>query len=137
MCLYPRLMYNPKYKANKKNGGIIPPVSDMRTLYVPVGCGMCIECRKQNARNWQLRLAEDIKEHKNGKFITLTFSNEGFKKIWEDDIEYERKIIKRKNKPKKQRKPLSELKGYDLDNGIATRAVRYFLERWRKEHKKA
>ena len=110
MCLYPRLLYNPKYKANKKNGGSIPPVSDMRTLYVPVGCGMCIECRKQNARNWQLRLAEDIKEHKNGKFITLTFSNEGFKKIWEDDLEYERKIIKRKNKPKKTTKTIKRTK---------------------------
>lgn len=29
------------------------------------------------------------------------------------------------------------MKGYDLDNGIVTRAVRYFLERWRKENKKS
>ena len=137
MCLYPRLLYNPKYKANKKNGGCIPPVNDQRTLYVPVGCGVCIECRKQNARQWQLRLYEDIKEHKNGKFITLTFSDEGFRKVWEDDIKYEVKLKKSKKKPKKPRKPLTELKGYDLDNGIATRAMRYFLERWRKEHKKS
>ena len=107
MCLYPRLMYNPKYKANKKNGGCIPPVNDQRTLYVPIGCGVCIECRKQNARNWQLRLYEDIKEHKNGKFVTLTFSNDGFRKVWEDDIEYEEKLAKKKVNPKKQRTPLS------------------------------
>ena len=43
-------MYNPKYKANKKNGGNIPPVIDQRTIYVPIGCGVCIECRKQNHR---------------------------------------------------------------------------------------
>ena len=137
MCLYPRLMYNPKYKANKKNGGSIPPVKDQRTIYVPIGCRVCIECRKQNARQWQVRLHEDIKKHKNGKFITLTFSDKGFKKIWEDDLEYEKKLEKQKNKPKKPRKPLSECKGYDLDNAIATRAMRYFLERWRKKHKKS
>lgn len=137
MCLYPRLMYNPKYKANKKNGGEIPPIKDQRTTYVPVGCGVCIECKRQNARQWQLRLAEDIKEHTNGKFITLTFSDEGIKKIWDDDIKYEECLKRKKTKPKKQRKPIAELRGYDLDNGIATRAVRFFLERWRKEHKKS
>ena len=91
MCLYPRLMYNPKYKANKKNGGSIPPVKDQRTIYVPIGCGVCIECRKQNARQWQVRLHEDIKKRTNGKFITLTFSDKGFKKILEDDLEYEKR----------------------------------------------
>ena len=32
------------------------------------------------------------KKHTNGKFITLTFSDKGFKKIWEDDLEYEKKL---------------------------------------------
>ena len=32
---------------------------------------------------------------------------------------------------------MKELKGYDLDNAIATRAVRLFLERWRKKYKKS
>ena len=35
MCLYPRLIKNRKYIANKKNGGNIPPVSDLRVLMVP------------------------------------------------------------------------------------------------------
>ena len=39
MCLYPKLIKNRKYIANKKNGGNIPPVSDSRVLMVPVGCG--------------------------------------------------------------------------------------------------
>ena len=29
-----------------------------------------------------------------------------------------------------------KLKGYNLDNAIATEAVKHFLENWRKEHKK-
>lgn len=63
MCLYPRLIENKKYRANAKNGGKIPPITDQRTRYVPVGCGYCVECRKQNARQWQARLLEDIKEN--------------------------------------------------------------------------
>lgn len=115
MCLYPSLIKNPKYLPNKKNGGQVPPVLDERTLYVPIGCQNCMECRRQKARNWQVRLLEDIKEHKNGKFITLTFSDESFSKIAKE----------------------FDLTGYELDNEVATRAVRLFLERWRKKYKKS
>lgn len=119
MCLYPRLILNRKYTKNKKNGGNIPPVLDERVKYVPVGCQNCIECRKQKARNWQVRLLEDVKYNKNGKFVTLTFSNESIKKIISES-EY-----------------LQKLEGYQLDNEIATRATRLFLERWRKKYKKS
>ena len=53
MCLYPKLIKNRKYIANKKNGGAIPPVTDLRVIMVPVGCGKCIECLKQKGREWQ------------------------------------------------------------------------------------
>ena len=43
MCLYPRLIKNPKYKPNKKNGGRVPPILDSRVLAVPIGCGKCLE----------------------------------------------------------------------------------------------
>lgn len=112
-------MLNPKYKANKKNGGVIPPIRDQRMAYVPIGCQECIECKKQKARGWQIRLQEDIKTHKNGKFVTLTYSTESLKRLATGD-------------PK-----LKELKGYELDNGIATRSMRLFLERWRKKYKKS
>ena len=69
---------------------------------------------KQKRRNWQVRLLEEVKERTDGIFVTLTFSNERFKK-------YARRHKK--------------LKGYDLDNAIATEAVKHFLENWRKEHK--
>lgn len=118
MCLYPKLIKNPKYKSNKKNGGVVPAVHDPRVLYVPIACGKCMECCKAKAREWQIRLLEDIKTNKNGKFITLTFSNESIKKICK----------------------LEEVKateGYDKDNKIATIAVRMFLERWRKKYSKS
>lgn len=119
MCLYPKLIKNRKYTVTKKNGGNIPPVTDERVKFVPIGCQNCIECRKAKAREWQIRLLEDLKEHKNGKFITLTFSDTAIKELTE---------AVKKDK-------ISE--GYDLDNDIATIGVRRFMERWRKEHKKS
>jgi hypothetical protein len=115
MCLYPKLIKNKKYTSNKKNGGIIPAINDNRVLWVPAGCGKCIECRKQKARNWSVRLQEEIRHNNKGKFITLTFSNESI-------IELSKNI---------------ELEGYNLDNEIATLAMRRFLERWRKKYKKS
>ena len=50
MCLYPKLIKNPKYRPNKKNNYKAPICEDERVLYVPVGCGNCIECRNQKKR---------------------------------------------------------------------------------------
>ena len=51
MCLYPKLIRNPKYKSTKKNGGVVPPLVDKRVGLIPVGCGKCMECRKKKARD--------------------------------------------------------------------------------------
>ena len=115
MCLYPRLIKNPKYRVNKKNEGNVPEITDMRVGYVAIGCGYCFECMKQKAYSWKVRLQEDIKQHQNGKFVTLTFSNESYTEL--------AKNIK--------------AEGYTLDNEVARIAVRRFLERWRKKHKKS
>lgn len=115
MCLYSRLIPNPKYKANNKNGGVIPHLLDRRLKYVAIGCGKCIECTKQKAMQWKTRLMEDIKANTNGKFITLTFSNESIALLTKDIP--------------------NGYKGYDKDNAIATLAVRRFLERYRKQNK--
>lgn len=101
----------------KKNGGNIPELKDPRAKYVAVGCGKCIECMKQKKRNWQIRLLEDIKEHKNGQFITLTFSEQSLSEL-------NKLIIQSRNE-------------YINSNNIATLAVRRFLERWRKKYKKS
>ncbi|AXH76574.1 MAG: replication initiator protein [Microviridae sp.] len=119
MCLYPRLIENRKYKPNKKNGGNAPPVKDHRTTFVPIGCQKCIECKNMKSREWQTRLQEDIKENRNGKFITLTYSEEALKAFT--------KTITR----------FKEIKYYDLQNEIATISIRLFLERWRKKYKKS
>lgn len=146
MCLYPRLVDNPKYKRNKKNGGVIPPLTDQRVKYVPIGCQTCLECRKQKSREWLVRLQEDIKTNKNGKFVTLTFSTKSLQELTKPEY----KILKHSKykfvkaplkqpyiKQKRVKYNLTKLKGYDLDNAIAIKAVRLFLERWRKKYGKS
>ena len=81
MCLYPKLVNNPKYRANKKNKGVVPTMTDKRVAMLPVGCGKCMECRKQKANEWIVRLNEEVRERKNGKFVTLTFTNEVLEKV--------------------------------------------------------
>lgn len=126
MCLYPRLVINPRYTKTKKNGGIIPPIIDTRVLRVPIGCGVCMECKKQYALNWKVRLLEDVRHYNNGKFITLTFSNESYTNIVNYIQDRERASGSKTNS-----------EGYILDNKVATQATRWFLERWRKKYKKS
>lgn len=118
MCLYNKMFRNKKYLSNQKNGGVIPPVLDERVLHVPIGCGKCMECRKQKAREWQIRMMEDIKVNRNGIFVTLTFSNESVNELNNVD-------------------GMDKLNGFEKDNAIARIAVRRFLERWRKEFGKS
>lgn len=121
MCLYPKIIRNRKYTVTNKNDekygkGNVPIAKDKRVLYVPIGCGKCMECKKQKKTQWQVRLQEDLKENKNGKFVTFTYSNEGLKEL--ENL-------------------CGELEGYDRDNEVCRIAIRRFLERWRKEHKKS
>lgn len=120
MCLYPRLIKNPKYRVNKRNGGHVPPVPDERVKMVPVGCQQCIECRKQKANWWRIRLNEEIRHDTTAKFMTLTFDTESLTELT---------TIVMEKQPK--------LNAYDRDNAIATLAMRRFLERWRKEYGKS
>lgn len=77
MCLYPKLVINPHYKANKTNKGIIPKCRDLRVKYIAVGCGKCLECRKQKAAQWRVRLYDELRyNYKDIQFVTLTFSED-------------------------------------------------------------
>lgn len=111
MCLFPKLLLNPKYKPNKKNNFNPPQLIDERLKYVSVGCGNCIECRKQKARNWCVRLNEEIKLYRYKYFVTLTFAPDALNKL---------------------------CKQYNMNecNAVATKAVRLMLERYRKSEKK-
>lgn len=110
MCLYPTIIANKRYKPTRKNGLNPPICTDERMLVIPAKCGKCYECRKEKSREWRIRMIEELRTSF-GYFVTLTISNEGFKELCE-------KI------------------GLPLDsneNTIATKAIRWFLERVRKD----
>lgn len=133
MCLYPNLMKNRKYTVTIKNGGNVPKIKDPRTQWVSIGCQKCIECRKQKARGWNVRLQEEIRHDKKGQFVTLTFSNKQLKNIIEGRDTDGKKITEALHVYEDTGE--EKLTGYDLDNEVATIAVRRFLERWRKKYK--
>ncbi len=85
MCLYPKLMINRRYIKTKKNGGVIPPLNDVRKLYISAGCGKCMECRKKRGLEWAVRLKEEMR-HNNMKayFMTWTFSEEALDELKKD-----------------------------------------------------
>lgn len=115
MCLYPRFIKNKRYlgyNVKRKTKQAAEYCDDYRKLYVPIGCGNCIECRKQKAQQWKVRLNEELKVQKYAYFVTLTFSNESLQKLIDETNKTE-------------------------CNGIAAVAVRRFLERYRKKHGKS
>lgn len=116
MCIWSRVYPNKKYLPNKKNNYNPPTPTDTRVLAVPTKCGECIECVKAKKREWAIRLKEEIRERKNGKYVTLTFSNESIAQLYTD-------------------KSLKHLRGYKLDNAAAALAIDRFKERWRKKYK--
>lgn len=109
MCLYSKIGANPKYLPNKKNGGFVPEAPDKRVKAVPFGCGKCIECRQKKAREWQVRLHEELKDDTHALFMTMTFSNESLDKL---------------EKECKTEEP----------NEIAARAIKLFGKRWIKKY---
>lgn len=119
MCLFPKLIKNPKYKITTKNNGNVPEIKDERVRYVPIGCGLCMECVNKKSSSWKIRLYEEIKTDTKGLFVTLTFN----------DTSYDY-LLKKTKLPKETHK-------YVKDNEVATLATRRFLERWRKKHKKS
>lgn len=110
MCLFPRIIKNPRYIPNKKNGGHPEKPKDKRTAAVAIGCGKCIECRTQLANSWRIRLSEELESNPMATMVTLTFTEESLKKL------------------------RSECEENCTENDIATLAVRRFLERWRKNY---
>ncbi len=109
MCLYAKLIRNPRYVSNRKNNYNPPSCTDQRKLWIWAKCGRCIECRKERQREWVLRLEQEYKHKPNAIFVTLTLNNESIKDLGKN------------NNP----------------NDICTLAMRRFLERIRKERGKS
>lgn len=111
MCLYKKRLLNPRYLPNKKNNYTPPKITDEKFKYIEAECGNCIECRKKKAREWSIRITEELKVQF-GYFITLTISPEEMKLLMKAE-------------------GVGIIKGNE--NAIAKLAWRRCLERIRKE----
>lgn len=99
----------------------MPHMQDKRVGLVPIKCGMCMECAAAKAAEWRARLLEEVKHQKQkGNFVTLNFSNESYKELVD-----------------KAKEQIPGIKGYDLDNQVATIAIHKWRERWRKHNGKS
>ena len=97
---------------SRKNGYKPPVCTDKRLRYINVECGECYECKRKRAREWKIRMSEEMRENPNAIFFTGTFTDER--------IEY-----------------LCNKYGIDKEdvNEIATKEVRLFMERLRQTNR--
>lgn len=65
MCYFPKVV-KPKYKKS----------SILNPLAIPVGCGKCILCRQNRARQWIPRLLYESNNSLNSYFVTLTLDDD-------------------------------------------------------------
>lgn len=107
MCLYPKIIENRHYMPNKQNGGFVPTPSDERLRAVSIGCGKCLECRKQKANSWKARLTYEIRDDPTALFMTMTFSEESLEAFQSSD-----------------------------PNEVAGKAIELFRKRWYKKYGK-
>ena len=111
MCTYTRRILNKKFTPTRKNGWNPPVCHDERLRYIEIECGHCYECKRKKARQWRIRMAEQLRETPTAVFFTGTFSPERIEKIC-------------------TRYGIKE----EEANEIATKEVRLFLERLRKQN---
>ena len=94
--------------------------------------------RQTKRTHWGTRLLEEVKHNtQKGYFITLTFSDENYKELHNKVTNELNDKLKETTDNKEIEKLNTKKNGYNLDNAIAARATRLFLERWRKNTKKA
>lgn len=117
MCTRPVKILNKRYLPTKKNNYNPELLSDERLKEIEVPCGHCVECRKKKARDWSIRLQEELKrdtfinnEKQTPLFITLTIRDDKAKELTE-------------------KYNLMEV------NEVAKKGVRLMLERYRKKNK--
>lgn len=96
----------------RKNHFNPPTCTDERLRYVEVPCGQCYECRKKKARDWGIRMQEELKQNREAIFFTGTFTDERINHLC--------------NKYNIEKNDV---------NLIATKEVRLFLERLRRKNR--
>ena len=66
---------------SKKNGYRPPVCTDERLRYINIECGECYECRKKRAREWKIRMSEEMRHSPSAIFFTGTFTDERIEQL--------------------------------------------------------
>lgn len=100
-CLNPISLVNPRYKKlsneelrqyvrtnigysnvvwmqRDKDNPLLPMPPDYK---IKVPCGKCAECKKKKRLEWSLRLIQEMFDHEESTFVTLTFDEESYEKF--------------------------------------------------------
>lgn len=138
-CLHPICIRKKEIDETILSSQLVTPNNIVNyTRLVP--CGHCIECLRTKSKNWRIRLFEEYKSCSDAKFVTLTFSEESYKKLKEDVLKLAVedvdgiKCYRRKCSGMNSYRYIP-LKGKFLDKQIARLAIRRFLERYRKRYR--
>lgn len=77
-CTYPIIAYEIIGEKTKRGKSVIvfKKPTDKPYKTIEIGCGQCLMCRIEKAKEWQKRIIAESKMHKNNWFITLTYDNE-------------------------------------------------------------
>lgn len=94
MCTRPKIIKNPAFKPNKKNGWKGKECDDERKRYIPVPCGECEECCKARSSAWRVRMTEEVKTYPESRFVTLTFNEQSLNKLIDEAGDEPDKIFK-------------------------------------------
>ena len=60
--------------------------TDERLRYINIECGECYECRKKRAREWKIRISEEMRHSPSAIFFTGTFTDERIEQLCEKYI---------------------------------------------------
>ena len=65
---------------SRKNGYRPPVCTDERLRYINVECGECYECKRKRARQWRIRMSEEMRENpeqyrdwETGEFVNVIY----------------------------------------------------------------
>lgn len=104
-----RLVFSPVAQSMMLN--CPTPNPDLELVEIDVPCGKCFFCQIQKMRSKSLQLIHEAKSASSTIFVTLTYSNDGLKRSWEETNSFYQKKIDRIDEK------LSEYTIYDLRKG--------------------
>jgi len=115
MCLSPLTGYHGFEKIDGKKvrkGLVFRREASFSGIPIKIPCGQCIECRKEDCRQWAMRALHEKKMHPYSQFLNLTYDNASLPPDWSLDHRHFQLFMKK----------LRKARGFEAENRI-----KYFM----------